>query len=127
MASPVTLTAPGLYLRGTELAPAPVGSAVTGFVGVPERGPINVPQPLRGWRDYVDSFGGFVSYGYLAESVFGFFRNGGEKCWVVRAADTSRLSAPSPLPCWCPPAGARRIHRTRVRPSAASWRQTAGC
>src|SRR3989442_6248891 len=93
---PATLTAPGLYLRGVETPAPPLGSAITGFVGVAERGPINSPQPLTGWSDYSDTFGGFTPYGYLAESVFGFFRNGGEKCWVVRAADTSRVGVTTP-------------------------------
>jgi hypothetical protein len=93
---PATLTAPGLYLRRAETPPPPLGSAITGFVGVPERGPINSPQPLTGWSDYVDTFGSFIPFGYLAESVFAFFRNGGEKCWVVRAADTSRIGATTP-------------------------------
>ncbi|HEX7119502.1 MAG TPA: phage tail sheath subtilisin-like domain-containing protein [Longimicrobiales bacterium] len=85
------LTAPGLYVAGIETPPAPpLESAVTGFVGIAERGPLNVPQPILGWSDYVDTFGGFVPFGYLAESVFGFFRNGGAKCWVVRVADTGR-------------------------------------
>ena len=91
-----TLTAPGLYLQGAETPPLPLDSAITGFVGVPERGPINSPQPLTGWSDYGDTFGGFVPFGYLAESVFGFFLNGGEKCWVTRAADTSRIGVITP-------------------------------
>jgi len=90
------LTAPGLYLRRAETPRPALGSAITGIVGVAERGPINSPQPLTGWGDYSDTFGGFVPFGYLAQSVFGFFRNGGEKCWVVRAADTSRIGATTP-------------------------------
>lgn len=92
-----TLTAPGLYLRGIETPPAPpLESGVTGFVGIAERGPLNSPQPLTGWSEYVDTFGGLVEFGYLADSVFGFFRNGGEKCWVVRIADTSLLGLTVP-------------------------------
>ena len=95
-----SLTAPGLYLRGVETPPAPpLESGVTGFVGIAERGPLNTPQPLRGWSDYLDVFGAFASFGYLAESVFSFFRNGGEKCWVVRAANTSAQPAPAPGQC----------------------------
>jgi phage tail sheath protein FI len=93
---PATLTAPGLYLRRAETPPPRLGSAITGFVGMSERGPINSPQPLTGWSDYLDTFGSFVPFGYLAQSVFSFFRNGGEKCWVVRAADTSRIGATTP-------------------------------
>ncbi len=91
-----TLTAPGLQLQRAEAPPPPLRSAITGFVGIAERGPLHSPQPLLGWSDYVDTFGEFVPFGSLAESVFGFFRNGGEKCWVVRAADTSRLMVVTP-------------------------------
>jgi uncharacterized protein len=90
------LTAPGLYLHHAETPLPPVGTAVTGFVGVCERGPINVPQPIHGWSEYVDTFGRLVPFGFLAESVFGFFQNGGEKCWVVRVADTSRIGITTP-------------------------------
>lgn len=92
-----TLTAPGLYLRGIETpAEPPLESGVAGFVGIAERGPLNSPQALLGWSEYVDTFGSFIPFGYLADSVFGFFRNGGEKCWVVRVADASALVASTP-------------------------------
>lgn len=90
--------APGLYLRTEETEAAPPNSTgITGFVGLSEKGPLNIPQALRSWQDYTQVFGGFKDYGYLAESVFGFFLNGGEKCWVVRVADTSDRSSENPL------------------------------
>jgi hypothetical protein len=93
----LNLNAPGLYLRTEETEPAPANSTgITGFVGLGEKGPINVPQALRSWQDYTQVFGGFIDHGYLAESVFGFFLNGGEKCWVVRVADTQDRSAENP-------------------------------
>jgi hypothetical protein len=91
-----TLATPGLYLQRAETPRPALGSAISGIVGVAERGPINSPQPLTSWGDYSDTFGGFVPFGFLAQSVFGFFRNGGEKCWVVRIADTSRIGATTP-------------------------------
>ena len=90
------LSAPGVYLHHAESLPPLSGTAVTGFVGVPQRGPVNVPQPISGWSEYAETFGGLVPFGHLAESVFGFFQNGGEKCWVVRAADTSRIAVVTP-------------------------------
>lgn len=76
---------PGLYLKGleTETSPA-ILSAVTGFVGITERGPVNMPQPVKNWGEFIEIFGGFVPYGYLPQSVFGFFLNGGERCYIVR-------------------------------------------
>lgn len=97
----LNLKAPGLYLRTEETEAAPPNSTgITGFVGLSEKGPLNIPQALRSWQDYTQVFGGFIDYGYLAESVFGFFLNGGEKCWVVRVADTRDRSSEN-LPNRC--------------------------
>jgi hypothetical protein len=79
------LKTPGLYLHGLEPGPnPPILSGITGFVGVTEKGPLNQPRPIKNWGEFVDTFGGFISYGYLPRSVFGFFLNGGELCYVVR-------------------------------------------
>lgn len=45
-----------------------------------------MPQSVRGWGEFLDVFGGFVPYSYLPDSVYAFFANGGEKCYVVRVA-----------------------------------------
>jgi hypothetical protein len=81
---------PGLYLKGLETDPnPPTLSAVTGFVGAAEKGPPNQPQPIRNWGEFREIFGEVVPYSYLAPSVFGFFLNGGELCYIVRVADTA--------------------------------------
>lgn len=84
---------PGLYLQGLEPGPhPPVVSGVTGFVGVTEKRlekePLHQPQPIKNWGEFLEVFGGFIPYGYLPRSVFGFFLNGGELCYVVRVALT---------------------------------------
>src|SRR5437868_234867 len=80
------LSAPGLYLGALEAStpPAPQ-TAVTGFVGVAERGPLHRPQTLRSFGEFLEVFGGFWEFGCLAESVYAFFLNGGEEACVVRA------------------------------------------
>ena len=86
---------PGVYIREVEVAPPPaVRLDVAGFVGQAERGPLNSPQPLTSWGQFRDVFGDFTGYSYLAYSVFGFFRNGGVRCYVVRVAheDSTRAS-----------------------------------
>lgn len=92
---------PGVYLKGLETETLqPFLSAITGFVGIAQRGPLNVPQPIRNWAEFPEVFGGFVPYSHLAESVYGFFLNGGEKCYVVRIADTTdRTSENIPDTC----------------------------
>lgn len=87
---------PGVYIREVEVAPPPaVRMDVAGFVGQAERGPLNYPQPLTSWGQFRDIFGDFTGYSYLAYSVFGFFRNGGVRCYVVRVAheNSKRASA----------------------------------
>ncbi len=73
----VTAGAPGLALGGRESAGAAfTATAVAGFVGIAERGPISVPQPLLSWGEYLEVFGTWVPFGHLAETVFAFFLNG---------------------------------------------------
>jgi tail sheath protein len=87
--SDVAVKAPGLYLRTLESEPALMPhTAVTAFVGVAERGPLHVPQPVRNWGEYLDVFGGTWGHGFMAESVYAFFLNGGEKAYAVRVGRT---------------------------------------
>jgi phage tail sheath protein FI len=82
-----TYQTPGIYIKGLEPEPRkPVLTAVTGFVGVTEQGPLHQPTAVRNWGEYLETFGGLITYGYLPRAVFGFFLNGGEKCYVVRVA-----------------------------------------
>lgn len=85
--------APGLYLQGLPTEPVLQLTAVTGFVGITERGPVHRPEPIRNWDEYLTVFGQPIDYGYLPHAVFGFFRNGGGKCFVVRVADITDLTS----------------------------------
>ncbi|MGJ4951502.1 phage tail sheath subtilisin-like domain-containing protein [Bradyrhizobium sp. HKCCYLS20291] len=85
--------APGLYLQGIPSTRAPQLSAIAGFVGIAERGPLHRPQPVGSWDEFEMVFGRPVGYGWLGDEVFGFFRNGGAKCYVVRVADLADHSA----------------------------------
>jgi uncharacterized protein len=62
---------------------------VAGFVGISAKGPIDSPQLLRGWNEFVDIFGNSHD-GYLGKAVEGFFLNGGESCYVVRIAHRAK-------------------------------------
>src|SRR5262245_10188034 len=85
--------APGLYLQGLPSQPVLQLTAVTGFVGVTERGPLHRPEPIRGWDEYLTVFGQPIDYAFLPQAVFAFFRNGGGKCFVVRVADMTDLAS----------------------------------
>ncbi|MEP7305167.1 MAG: phage tail sheath C-terminal domain-containing protein [Acidobacteriota bacterium] len=85
--------APGLYLKGLPSEPVLPLSAIAGLVGIAERGPLHQPEPIRSWDEYLTVFGNFVHYGFLPHEVFGFFRNGGSRCFVVRVADLTDYSS----------------------------------
>ncbi|MGE5656358.1 MAG: phage tail sheath family protein [Actinomycetota bacterium] len=76
---------PGVYKE--EIFPAPPPELITGvaaFLGFAEKGPVNEPQRLTLWPQFVETFGGRVLGGYLYHAVEGFFSNGGNLCYVVR-------------------------------------------
>ena len=80
--------APGIYQSFDSVAPPPLSIAntrISGFVGITQKGPMNEPTRLTNWDEFVEIFG-LVSDSYTAASVYGFFKNGGTDCWVVRVA-----------------------------------------
>ncbi len=80
--------APGVFVRGLETAPLPpLAGAVTGFVGLPRRGPGDAPQALRSWGDYLTVFGTASPWGYLGDSAFAFFAN---RAWTSASRPTTR-------------------------------------
>lgn len=81
--------APGVYIEEISAGPRPIAASPTNiaaFIGQTERGPLLTPKRLTGWNDYLETFGDFMEGSYTAESVYGFFRNGGSECFVVRAS-----------------------------------------
>lgn len=86
---------PSTHLKPPGIHPAPsqpragalepADTRVAGFVGVAERGPVNLPQRISSWEEFVAQYGYDESH-YLSASVEAFFRNGGAQCVVVRAA-----------------------------------------
>lgn len=89
---------PGVYIREVEVTPPPaVRMDVAGFVGQAERGPLNYPQALTSWGQFRDIFGDFTGYSYLAYSLFGYFRNGGVRGYVVRVAHEDATRATTKL------------------------------
>lgn len=84
------LRAPGVYFEPADPPARRVGEVrtdVAGFVGVADRGPVDVPVRVQTWTQFVTRFGGQTSNGFLAYAVKGFFANGGRTCWVVRVGD----------------------------------------
>src|SRR5690349_21576759 len=84
-----TYETPGLYAERLDGARRPLPAArldVTGFVGLAERGPLDLPVPVESFRQFEARFGGFIGGGFLAYALKGFFDNGGSRAWIVRVA-----------------------------------------
>jgi hypothetical protein len=81
---------PGVYFEWSDTPPPAIGvvrTDIAGFVGIAERGPLHQPIRVESWAQFSATFGSHIPQGYLAYAVDGFFANGGQTCWVVRAAD----------------------------------------
>lgn len=97
--------APGVYVDEVPSAVKPiagVGTSTAGFVGVsadiaddnmpakPGGGNYSQaaaldPEPLNSWEEFKQKYGDFQDANqYLAHAVYGFFNNGGTRCWVNR-------------------------------------------
>jgi phage tail sheath protein FI len=91
---------PGVYVEEVDRGPKPiegVGTAMAAFVGFSEKAEmvreidnefvvenlLNKPQLVTNWTQYVERFGGFVPGIQLPNSVYGYFMNGGTRCYVV--------------------------------------------
>jgi phage tail sheath protein FI len=80
--------APGIYQTYDQVAIPPMSIAntrIAGFVGITQKGPMNEPTRLRNWDEYLEIFG-YSQDSYTSDSVYGFFKNGGTECWIVRVA-----------------------------------------
>ena len=93
---------PGVYVEEKDAGPRPiegVGTAVAAFIGLAEKGEFNTPKLITNWTQFTASFGEFVEDAYLAHAVYGFFNNGGGRCYVIRVgADATAPAASVQLP-----------------------------
>src|SRR5215472_5007373 len=101
---------PGVYIQEVDSGPRPiegVGTAMAAFVGFAAAGPANRPVLITNWSQYVNTFGSLEEGGsrnphipgsYLSHSVYGYFLNGGGRCYVTRIVASSTSTAkPQPL------------------------------
>lgn len=80
--------APGIYQTYDPVVTPAMSIAntrIAGFVGITQKGPMNEPTRLGNWDEFLEIFG-YTQDSYTSDSVFGFFKNGGTECWVVRVA-----------------------------------------
>jgi phage tail sheath protein FI len=98
---------PGVYVEEVDRGPKPiegVGTAMAAFVGFTEKADwqrevdgemitedlLNAPQLVTNWTQYAQKFGGFVSGAYLPHAVYGYFHNGGSRCYVCSVKTIGR-------------------------------------
>jgi len=94
-----TYLSPGVYVEEPEAGARPlegVGTAVAAFVGLAESGPFNSPRLVSNWTQFGETFGGFLPGSYLAQSVYGYFMNGGGNCYIVRIGQNGSDTAKGP-------------------------------
>jgi phage tail sheath protein FI len=101
---------PGVYVEEVDRGPKPiegVGTAMAAFVGFTEKAELlrevdgewvmqnllNRPQLVTNWTQYRERFGDFVSGAYLPHAVYGYFNNGGTRCYVVSVKSIGRAQA----------------------------------
>lgn len=88
--------APGVYVEEVSSGIKPisgVGTSTAAFIGLTETGVENKPVLITSWSEYVREFGGFWSNFYLPYAVYGFFAEGGSKCYVVRVTPSGATKA----------------------------------
>jgi phage tail sheath protein FI len=102
MAFSPTNQAPGIYVEEAPGGGAPIagaGTSTAGFIGVPTKGAAD-PVELTNFQQFIDEFGDFEltpngevkSHNNLAHAVYGFFNNGGTRCYVAKTAAFTDIS-----------------------------------
>jgi phage tail sheath protein FI len=89
--------APGVYVEEVPGGPRAIGQvnpSIAGFVGVAPSKSARVDETtvLDNWTQFVDAYVGDATEGtHLANAVYGFFNNGGGRCYVVNVGDGGSL------------------------------------
>ena len=97
---------PGVYVEEVDRGAKPieaVGTNTVGFLGESSRGPVNEAVLITNWSTFVKTFGDFGQAStHLAHAVYGFFNNGGSRCFVVNVGapegDGAAAASPSGAP-----------------------------
>lgn len=92
---------PDVYVQEQGSSEKPVqtvSTSIGAFVGETARGVVGKPLLVTSWTDFCNKFAlgldtPFIVNSDLANSVYGFFQNGGSQCYVVRVASPSCTKA----------------------------------
>ena len=105
-----TARLPGIQFEvvAPPTSPELVRMDIAVFVGFAASGPIDLPVPVESIVDFEEIFGEDLIlaadpsstqpvYAYLPSAVRAFFRNGGQRCWVIRVAGGSAAANDFPI------------------------------
>lgn len=87
---------PGVYVEEIEIGAKPiegVSTSTAGFLGLTERGPTSTPKLVTSFGQFGRIYGGYLADSYLPYAVDGFFRNGGQRCFIGRIVRAGAVSA----------------------------------
>lgn len=79
---------PGVYVEEVDRGSKPiegVATAVAAFVGFTEKGPREATL-ITNWAQFRATYGDFIDGAYLPTSVYGYFLNGGTRCYIMRVS-----------------------------------------
>ncbi len=89
--------APDIYVEEIASGPRPIGAVGTSTAAFVGRAPnpkafVNDPRALNNWSEFLKEFGGeHPKSTDLSHAVFGFFQNGGTRCFVVNIGEARTL------------------------------------
>lgn len=96
--------APGVYVQEVPSGPRPitaVGTSTAAFLGIaPQHGAhLGEAVPIDNWTQFVSEYVGDATQGTdLSSAVYGFFANGGGRCYVVNLGDKGSLEGTANQP-----------------------------
>ena len=95
----LSYNAPDIYVEEVAGGSRTISGVGTSTVGVVGRAPdrkayVNEPRALNNWSEFLREFGGASPKSTdLSHAVFGFFQNGGTRCFVVNIGDAKNIAA----------------------------------
>lgn len=90
---------PGVYVEEVDKGTKPleaVGTSTAGFIGQSKKGPVNEATFITNWGQFTRTFGEFADSPYLAHAVYGFFNNGGARCFITNVGMEGAPPSPPP-------------------------------
>jgi len=87
---------PGVYLQEVPSGVQPIEGVSTStgaFIGKAQMGPLGEAIMVTSLAEFTSNYGGYLTDGYLAHAVLGFFSNGGKRTYIVRIAGTGAAAA----------------------------------